>query len=279
MRATFGSVTASATVTVQTINLFSYTVDIGSPTLAGSSTYSNGTYTLDGAGTDIWGTSDQFRFTYKAMTGDITIVALVTGVEATDVWAKAGVMIRESTAAGARYACLAVTPSSGITFQRRTATGGSSASTVDTGFTAPYWVKVVRSGNNFSAYRSADGLSWTQVGTTQTITMASTVYVGLAVTSHTASAVCTSTFTNVSVGNVVSNTRPMIVTAANANPNPLNNATSSNLGVLGTDDGGAAVLTYNWSTSGTPPAPVTFSVNGTKCGEEFHCHIHQVRRL
>ena len=48
----------------------------------------------------------------------------------------------------------------------------------------------------FSAYRSTNGTSWTLVGT-ETIAMPSTVYVGLAVTSHTAAATATATFTNV----------------------------------------------------------------------------------
>ena len=63
---------------------------------------------------------------------------------------------------------------------------------------APRWVKLQRSGNLFSAYESADGVTWTLVGT-ETIPMAATVYVGLAVTSHTTAASATCTFDNVSI--------------------------------------------------------------------------------
>jgi rhamnogalacturonan endolyase len=57
-------------------------------------------------------------------------------------------------------------------------------------------------------------------------------------------------------------TPPIVVTPARAAANPVfNNATA--LSVLGADDGGEATLTYTWSVAGTPPAPVTFSVNGT----------------
>jgi hypothetical protein len=64
--------------------------------------------------------------------------------------------------------------------------------------TAPHWVKLVRSGNTFTAYESGDGTNWTLVGS-DTISMASTVYVGLAVTSHSTSASATCTFDSVSI--------------------------------------------------------------------------------
>ena len=65
---------------------------------------------------------------------------------------------------------------------------------------SPVWVKLVRSGansNQFSAYYSRNGVTWTQLGTTQTVTMANSALVGLAVTSHANGTLCTSTFTGV----------------------------------------------------------------------------------
>jgi titin len=59
---------------------------------------------------------------------------------------------------------------------------------------------------------------------------------------------------------------PTVVTAASASPNPVT-GTSTNLSVLGADSGGAASLIYQWSVVGTPPAPVTFSVNGTNAAQ------------
>ena len=57
------------------------------------------------------------------------------------------------------------------------------------------------------------------------------------------------------------NNPPTIATAAAASPNPVV-GNGSTLTVLGADDGGEANLTYTWTTTGTPPAPVTFSANG-----------------
>ena len=49
-------------------------------------------------------------------------------------------------------------------------------------------------------------------------------------------------------------------------PNPVSGTTAS-LSVLGADDGGEANLTYTWATTGTPPAAVTFSANGTNAAK------------
>jgi hypothetical protein len=58
---------------------------------------------------------------------------------------------------------------------------------------------VVRSGNTLTGYHSSDGTTWTRVAS-ETIAMPSTVYVGLAVTSHDNTALATATFDNVEVG-------------------------------------------------------------------------------
>ena len=57
----------------------------------------------------------------------------------------------------------------------------------------------MRAGNVFTAYESANGTSWTAIGTAQTITMATNVYVGLVVVSKDNAELNTSTFTNVTV--------------------------------------------------------------------------------
>jgi hypothetical protein len=64
----------------------------------------------------------------------------------------------------------------------------------------------------------------------------------------------------------VSNAVPTVATAAAATPSPANGTTTV-LSVLGADDGGEPNLTYTWSTTGTPPAAVNFSVNSTNAGK------------
>jgi regulation of enolase protein 1 (concanavalin A-like superfamily) len=167
--------------------------DIGSVGIAGSATYGNSRYTVVGSGADIWGTADQFRFMYQSLSGNGTITAKVYSQTNSNGWAKAGVMIRESLNANSKHAMAILSPSNGVRFQYRSSTGGSSTDVSGGSGTAPVWLRITRSGNTFTAYRSADGASWTQIGS-RSITMATNVYVGLAVTSHTNSASSTAVF-------------------------------------------------------------------------------------
>ncbi|GCE15862.1 hypothetical protein [Tengunoibacter tsumagoiensis] len=174
------------------------TQDIGSVGQTGSASYTGGTFTVTGSGSDIWGSNDGFRYVYQPLNGDGTITAKVTGVQNTDGWAKAGVMIRETLTDSSAHAFMALTSSNGAAFQRRTTTGGSSSNTNNGTTTAPYWVRLVRSGTTFTGSISSDGSIWTQIGS-DTVTMGSSAYVGLAVTAHNSSLLNSSTFTNVSV--------------------------------------------------------------------------------
>jgi len=172
--------------------------DIGDALPAGSSTQSGGVWTVVGGGTDIWGSADSFHFAHQDLNGDGEIVARVTGVQATDPWAKAGVMIRETTAANSRHALVAVTAGQGVAFQRRLTTGGGSVHTAGSLVAAPRWVRLVRQGNLFSGYESSDGVNWTLVNT-HTIIMPASVRLGLGVTSHRNGTACTATFDNVRI--------------------------------------------------------------------------------
>jgi hypothetical protein len=173
------------------------TGDIGSVGAAGSAGESSGTFTVAGSGSDIWNAADSFRFAYTTLAGDGAIVARVTAVENVNAWTKAGVMIRQSTAAGSAHGSMFVTPGKGLAYQRRLSSGASSLSTSVPG-TAPEWVKVERSGGELIASVSNDGASWTEVGR-DAAPLSGTVLAGLAVTSHDNTRIATATFDNVSV--------------------------------------------------------------------------------
>jgi hypothetical protein len=165
-----------------------------------------GTYTMTGAGADVWGTADQFHFAFKTLTGTGSIIARVNSVENTDPWAKAGVMIRETLDAGSKHAFACVTPENGVASQGRTATDGTSFSTNQTDITAPHWMKLERdTSGNFTVSHSANGTTWEPVeGSIHTnIPMTSNVYIGLALTSHNPVLTCQAVFSNVTTtGNV-----------------------------------------------------------------------------
>jgi type II secretory pathway pseudopilin PulG/regulation of enolase protein 1 (concanavalin A-like superfamily) len=175
--------------------------DIGNVGAAGSANESDGSWIINASGVDIWNNTDEFHYVYQSMSGDGQIIARVVSVEYTDSWAKAGVMIRETLDGDSKHAMMVVTPGNGTAFQRRTTTAGSSDHTPGSTVTAPYWVKLVRSGNTFTGYESPDGSTWTLVGS-DTITMATDVYIGLAVTSHSDGVLCTAVIDNVGFSTV-----------------------------------------------------------------------------
>src|SRR5271157_2263947 len=177
--------------------------DIGSPGfLPGSATYASGLWTVTGGGSDIWNTADQFNFASTNFTGDGAMTVLVTGLQNSDPgsgWSKAGLMFRNDSTAGSANVSIVATAGQGVSFQWRSTAGGVSSFSVQSGVTAPVWLKLVRSGTNFSGYYSTDGNNWVRVGS-QLIPLNNTAMAGFDVTAHNRSALNTATFTNFSLG-------------------------------------------------------------------------------
>jgi alpha-tubulin suppressor-like RCC1 family protein/regulation of enolase protein 1 (concanavalin A-like superfamily) len=172
--------------------------DVGNVAAAGSGEYDGGKFTIYGSGGDIWNNADAFHFTSQTNTGDGVIIARVNSVQNVDSWSKAGVMLRDSTNANSRHAMVVVTPGNGVSFQRRTATGGSSSNTTILGVTAPVWVKLEHYGNYVGAFYSTDGATWKYIGY-DAMSFAPNTQIGLAVTSHNNGPLCKAEFDNVSV--------------------------------------------------------------------------------
>ncbi|HTR41802.1 MAG TPA: glycoside hydrolase family 66 protein, partial [Pseudomonadales bacterium] len=181
------------------------TADIGTVGLTGGATWSGGTFTVTGSGADIENTADAFRYAYQPCGPNCELRARVVTLQNTNPWAKAGVMFRNDNSTGAMNAAVVATAGNGVEFQSRIATGGGTTSTVISGGTLPYWVRLVRSAtNSFSGYYSADGTNWTQIGAGITIPMGASALTGLAVTAHNNTTNCTASFDNVSVNNAPS---------------------------------------------------------------------------
>ena len=175
--------------------------DVGSPGAAGSGSFdpASSTWTLNGGGSDIWGSADQFNFASQHLVGNGSVTARVTSLSNTNAWAKAGVMLRNDGTASAAFANVDVTPGNGVTFQWRTSACAAAASVTIGGLVAPVWVKLSRYANAFSAYYSSDGQAWTPIGTAQTISISANALAGLAVSAHDDAALTEATFTNAAV--------------------------------------------------------------------------------
>jgi len=182
--------------------------DIGDVGIPGETSYLRGQYNLIASGSDIWDVADSFHFASKPWAGDGQLVARMVSMQYTDPWAKAGIMFRESTAAGAKYAFVGFTGQGGSVLQSRAVTDNGPASTDGPAAKMPHWLKLVRTGDVFKGYVSADGQTWEPVGSV-TLPMKKAIFAGLALASHNNTVVNSTLFDNVSV-----------TTAAPAGPGP-----------------------------------------------------------
>jgi regulation of enolase protein 1 (concanavalin A-like superfamily) len=175
--------------------------DIGNVNLNGSAGYSGGRFSVKGAGSDIGLSADAFHFACQPLSGDGTIIAHVKTFQSQqsfDPSAKAGVMIRETLAANAAHVSTVLTASNGVHREYRTMAGGGSGDVTGPAVSVPYWLKLARGGNSFTAFTSSDGVTYAQIGVT-TVNMASNAFVGLVVCSHNTNVMDTATFDNVAV--------------------------------------------------------------------------------
>ncbi len=122
-------------------------VDLGNTGYQGDAIFDGlGTFTVRGSGADIWGTADAFHFLYQPLMGDGAVLERVASQTNVNAWAKAGGMIRESLTAGSTHGMAFVSPTNGLVFQGRTATGGGSFGQPAAAGQAPFWTKVERRG-------------------------------------------------------------------------------------------------------------------------------------
>jgi hypothetical protein len=187
--------TADLTVSGPILTLQSQ--DIGSP---GSNPRERGSaFTCDGLGFDVvagglnvWGTtSDGFHYVYESRAGDFDVQVRVESLVRKNTFTTAGLMARETTAGGSRSLFVGVSPPDGgnqyFTIVRSTAATPGAAWPGEhdlAGVTFPNaWVRLRREGDVFSAYRSSDGATWTEIGRI-TMALPGPLLLGMATTAH-----------------------------------------------------------------------------------------------
>ncbi|MGL5018897.1 MAG: LamG-like jellyroll fold domain-containing protein [Luteolibacter sp.] len=160
--------------------------NIGGATTAGSQTIGATTASLTGSGMGLEEVSDSIRFAWRTLTGDGTLTARVTGFAANNGGkAFGGVMLRSSLDRESTNVAASVISGGGLRFTRRFEEAAYTEPTTHA-LRAPYWVRVKRVGNNFTGFRSEDGITWIQQGSTSSIgTMPASALWGLAVTART----------------------------------------------------------------------------------------------
>ncbi len=216
----FWSVGISLSAVAQ-VGLFEKVADwqpTGVEKLAGSVTYDDGVYTLQGSGSDIAGSADQGFYVYKEVSGDWSLQAKFRWVDAEQAYARCGLMIRgkgEDVSSANYFASIRnelITTWAGY----RTADGGTTnwyqyLNDQGEAFASPQeglWVRMTRqSATNLLVIElSPDGQAWTPVHTL-TLTLPDPVTCGLAIESHTTDSLAVAEVSDVSL-----RTAPALVT-------------------------------------------------------------------
>jgi hypothetical protein len=254
---------AARTVTVSTTLPSGWAAaDIGAPAAAGSTQYTDGTYTLAGAG-EVGGTADKFHFAYRQVTGDIDIRARVMSIEEWSTWSKAGVMIRERLTASSVMGLTFISASSGSSFHHRVSAGAVQVTSPGTAVATPYWVRLERRGSQVTASQSGDGLTWETIGT-MTISRP-TIFVGLAVASGDVNQLATGVLDNVFIGPPAVNQPPAVTLTAPADGASFTAPATITLAATASDTDGAIATVEFYAgatligTDNTSPYSVTWN--------------------
>jgi hypothetical protein len=199
-----GTITASAPVTVNvgangagSLPVPWGSMRLGAAERSDSTTYSGGLFTLRAGGGELRGAFDSGYFVAQPLDGDGQITVRVGDIT-TDASpaAVAGVMIRESLSADARYAAL-LAGKDGTEYLRRWEPA-SWVSASDVTRALPCYLRINRTGKTFKAYVSDNGANWQLVGSDQ-LPMSAAAFVGLIATSRSDDTLCTATLDHVQV--------------------------------------------------------------------------------
>ena len=175
--------------------------DIGPVQTPGGVKIEKGRFMVAGRGGDLWETVDGCHFLHQPMVGDGILTAQVRGQTSTVEFAKAGLMIRESLEPGARRALTVIEPGKRGEFNFRYGPdmkARAAPHVTKPAITAPYWVRLIRRGDEFTGLVSPDGKRWTPVGQAR-IVMGRAVYAGLVSSASNGPDLNVATFTNVTM--------------------------------------------------------------------------------
>lgn len=161
---------------------------LGENLAAGTQTFlsESGTFTLQGAGSDIGGRSDSAQFLQQPLSGDGQIIVRLSAIRAEDANSRAGILIRDGLRPDAPYAAVLLNTQGMVVFQYRSTRGGlSQVKQTLPARSGPCWLKMIRSGNVFSAFVAGDDEEWIALGQ-QTLGMQPAVSSGISLSSRSA---------------------------------------------------------------------------------------------
>jgi len=179
-------------------NIFEGSGNVGNCKLNGTLQFdkSSNTYTLTGAGTNMWATNDEFFMAWRKETGDFSLAARIAFVGAgVNAHRKIGLIIRESLQGDAKYADVCVHGDGLTSLQYRENTGEVTKEVVAP-HRAPDYIKLERIGKKI-IMKTATGKYPDEITGEIELDFPGTVYIGLFICSHEADVLETAVFSNV----------------------------------------------------------------------------------
>ncbi len=231
--------------------IFTQSTDVGQVKLAGSSTYdpAEQTYTVTGAGENMWFGTDEFHFVWKKVDGDFLLRARMKFQgEGAMAHRKMGLMIRDSLTTGSPQIS-AVVHGDGLTSLQYRRQSGMDTQERKSDLNGPDVVQLERRGNLFIMSAAQSGQPFDTIHLDDS-SLNGSVYVGLFVCSHNPDVRETAVFDNV-----------RLVFPATADLVPYQNYLGSHLEVMDVETGRRKVL---WSVPYSIQAP-----NWTKDGKKL----------
>lgn len=181
------------------LGIFASSTDIGA-TRPGATLYDPATasYRVTGGGADLWGSADQFHFTWVKLSGDATLSADIHFAPNTgDPTAKAILIFRQSLDPASPYADAAIHADGHITLQFRVAPGGRTEDRTSADHTSSN-LRIERRGDQFTLYTGSVD-QHVPATPPATVVLHDPVYVGIGVCAHNAEHLETATFSNVTL--------------------------------------------------------------------------------
>ena len=179
-------------------------LDVGASQAGGSTDYALGEFTLRGEGAAP-SAVDTLHYCYHRLPCDGQIIARVRSLAGhdsdLDPLAAAGLMIRTGIEPGERFCSISITPNDGARFDVRRAVDAPLISTPVVGrvkIKAPYWLKLMRYGDQIVVHISYDGRTWELIANPRFVNLQS-CYIGLFVNSARAGRLAAAVFDHVRV--------------------------------------------------------------------------------
>jgi hypothetical protein len=190
-------------------------LDVGNVGKPGGASEDNGVWTVSGAGGDIWGTADAFRFLYRTTTENMGFLRVrIDDMQNTHAFAKVGLMVRLGLDPDSPCVIIDVTPGGNVEFMTRQTKGGEMVYVAGTTVTFPVVLELGNAGGGDAAIDlvpaviQPDG-SRVVFGPGRLLPSSSQYYAGAVVTSHDTSQLNTSHMRGLSLFNGM--TRPLAV--------------------------------------------------------------------